>query len=1048
MTIQRLLALTGVLALSPLLAAGATDRTTRSSPRAVVFWEQGFPSVESDAVSADTLRVALADFDLSFVGVDGLGREGVGREVDLLVLPYGSAVPAEAWPAIRDHLRAGGNILTLGGRPFFAPVRRDNGTFVVGALTNAYARDVGLWHSYAAPEVGTTTRFAWDDDFAFSPGFAPRVRRVFVTAVGQGAGAFRGLAYLEGPQGARLAAPITRQDFIGGRDGMPPPGGARVVSLCFEPQPGYWASADGVALIRWSAAHAARGAVRLWLEPTHATLVPGEPPHVVVHVQRAPRTAAKAGPTTVRVELTDGRRSLAVRRVACDGSECRVPVAFAAALVPGLYTLRGTYEDAGGPAEGYLTGVWSRDARLLTQGARLEVAGETLRRDGAPYLPVGVNYFSSDIFPTGLFVGDNPCGNVYRWEQAFAEMERLGLTFVRTGTWMNQLEYLDTVTGGVEERFLRGLEAFLHSAARHRIQVQFTFWAFDPQTLRRSGELLPGPGANPYLDPVAREAQRRYLASIVGAFKDVPFLSWDLINEPNFANPRRLWSGNVPNGDAVELAAWRDWLSRRYGNAARLAEAWNTTPEALGGDKLDAVATPGAAALEPRREGSTEQMRAFDFNLFAQESFADWVRHMVGAVRQAGGQQLVVVGQDEGGVSNRLLSHFFADAGVGLTSNHTWWYDDALLWGSLTSKRPGLPAFIGETGVQPVWRVDGSWRYDERTTLGLIERKLALGFAAGHVGVLHWDWARDDVFGLLRGDGSRKIWMEALAGVARFASEAQPLTDRPVRGEVALVLPQSLQLSVLNRYAQEAQQRSVRALYHGARSSAYAVGEYQLGLLGQPKLILLPSPFVLSEAAWQALLEKVRAGAVLAATGTLGLDEHFRAVDRLGPLGIPSRTTFLASRETRVAWDGVDTRLSFPGDKVQFLERAELDGERALVRQPLGRGQILYCPWPLELNENTEAVASFYRLALTAAGQRPEYTTDEDDPGILIAPTRFERATLYVLSSESAEARTVSFGDGPSATRWRVSLAPGRAALGLIATDGRLVAHYGEWRRE
>jgi hypothetical protein len=380
MTIQRPLALTVALALAPLLATGATDHTTRNSPRAVVFWEQGFPSVETDAVSADTLRAALAGFDLSFVGLDALGREGVGRDVDLLVLPYGSAVPVEAWSAIREHLRAGGNVLTLGGRPFFVPVRRHDGGFVVGDVTNAYAREVGLWHGYAAPEVGTPVRFAWDDDFAFSPSFAPRVRRTFVTAVGRGAGAFRGLAYLEGPQGARVAAPITRQDLIGIGDGTPPPSGARIVSLCFEPQPGYWASADGVALIRWSAAHAARGAISLWLEPTQPTLAPGEPPHVVVHVRRAPRMAAKAGPTTVRVELTDGRRSLAVHRVACDGSECRVPIAFAAALAPGLYTLRGTYEEAGVPVEGYLTGIWSRDTRLLRQGPRLEVAGETLRR--------------------------------------------------------------------------------------------------------------------------------------------------------------------------------------------------------------------------------------------------------------------------------------------------------------------------------------------------------------------------------------------------------------------------------------------------------------------------------------------------------------------------------------------------------------------------------------------------------------------------------------------------------------------------------------------
>ena len=81
--------------------------------------------------------------------------------------------------------------------------------------------------------------------------------------------------------------------------------------------------------------------------------------------------------------------------------------------------------------------------------------------------------------------------------------------------------------------------------------------------------------------------------------------------------------------------------------------------------------------------------------------------------------------------------------------------------------------------------------------------------------------------------------------------------------DVAIVLPQSLQLSVFNELALEAQQRCVRALYHQARASAEAVGEYQIGLLGKSRLILLPSPGALRPEAWDALLTKVRAGATL-----------------------------------------------------------------------------------------------------------------------------------------------------------------------------------------
>jgi hypothetical protein len=97
--------------------------------------------------------------------------------------------------------------------------------------------------------------------------------------------------------------------------------------------------------------------------------------------------------------------------------------------------------------------------------------------------------------------------------------------------------------------------------------------------------------------------------------------------------------------------------------------------------------------------------------------------------------------------------------------------------------------------------------------------------------------------------------------MASFAGKAAPYATGLKLPEVAMVLPQSLQLSVFNSAALEAQQNCVRALYHYARASAYAVGEYQTQLLGNPKLILLPSPWTLHEQAWQAILAKVRAAA-------------------------------------------------------------------------------------------------------------------------------------------------------------------------------------------
>jgi hypothetical protein len=102
-----------------------------------------------------------------------------------------------------------------------------------------------------------------------------------------------------------------------------------------------------------------------------------------------------------------------------------------------------------------------------------------------------------------------------------------------------------------------------------------------------------------------------------------------------------------------------------------------------------------------------------------------------------------------------------------------------------------------------------------------------------------------------------------MRGIAEFAEKAQSWATAIVRPPVAIVLPQSLQLSVFNGLAVEAQQKCVRALYHYARAEAYGIGEYQMHLLGSPKLIIVPSPWVLTPEAWDALLARVRGGATL-----------------------------------------------------------------------------------------------------------------------------------------------------------------------------------------
>jgi hypothetical protein len=1014
-----------------------------ASAKVVVFWQEDFPTVESQAIAQSTLRSALGEMQPQFAGVDALRSPATLADADLLVLPYGSAFPADCWEAIHAYLQGGGNLLNLGGRPLVVPVVSEQGKFVQRSPRNAYSRALGIWHTYEVPQKDAV-RFAWRDEFSFFSTRELKARRVFVTGMWWGGGETLGMGFLLNARDERVAAPVVREDFRalrgGERSGYR---GARCVMLNFEPQPGYWSTPDGVSLVREGAEYARQGANLLWVEMQNATLAPGEIPQLVLHVVNL-RRQQMGQPTEgrVRLELISGEQVLETAEVVVSGDSVAAPVQFAKALPPGLYGVRATLEVEGKVHEVYQTGFWSRDEKLLRTGPKLDVGHTYFRKDGAPFLPFGTNYFTTDIYP-GSF-GFQSSSNAYVWERDFAEMERDGVTFVRTGVWNNHADLLDKVAGGVRERVLRNLEAFLLSANRHHIQVHFTFFAFDPQTIRRSpGEesFQRGPGSNPYTDAVARRAQKDYVSCIVGRFKDLPYLSWDLINEPSFSNPKHLWHGNTPNADPTEIAAWNDWLKRRYGEVAKLAAAWGVTPEELG--NFGGIPLPDPEDLTFSRYGNSRHVRAVDYNLFAQDAFNAWAADMIAAIRSTGSTQLVTVGQDEGGVADRLLNQFYGSSGVAFTVNHTWWRDDALLWDSVAAKRPDIPNLIGETGIQPVWRMDSTWRWDEINGLPLFERKLALGFAAGNTGALQWDWSESDSFGIKRADGSRKLWQGVLSGMAKFAQQASPHLSEQRLPEVAVVLPQSLQLSVFNSTALEAQQQCVRALYQQARASAYVVGEYQIEMLGDPRLIILPSPWVLEGKAWEAILAKVRDGATLLVSGRFDADPHFHPTNRQKEAGIDYEPGLLATRENSVDWPGGQSRLTYSGDKTTYMERGFLASGETFAEKEVGEGRILYFALPLELSDDEAVIGKVYRFALQRAGVAPVYSTDCSDPGILICPTAMQAATLYVLTSESSAEQTVAFRDAASGKEVRVTLAPGRAALRLVSHEGEVLASYG-----
>ena len=994
----------------------------------VAFSQAGFPSIASEPIAQATLAAAIPG--LTFADISQLHSGSVLANASLLVLPYGSAVPVAAWPEIHRFLRRGGNLLVIGGQALRVPVTGEGeGSFVALAPQDSYSRDLGFLHSYAVPMPPESTHFAWREGYSFLPELSVQATTIYAEE-----GRLNGLGYLEGSDGTRLASPIIVADHLGGE----PMGGRRIVALPFTAAPGYWASPDGKSLLRTAAHYAQAGATSFSIEAQYNALRPGESPLLTLHLRQMKTTLPQG---KAHVELRDGERLIESATLALGGNDTSVPVNFTKPLQAGVYTVRGTWTPEGSmqPQEFADNGFVVEDLEALNTGAALGTHGDFLSLGGKPFFPVGTNYFSTDANGWD-FSGPR---NGATWERDFADMERHGVNFVRTGVWMPNGKFVEPLTGEANERFLRNLEAFLSAAHRHGIAVNFTCFAFTPhgieQRRRDSDTGTEPPPPNPYLDPAAVGQEQAYVTSVVRRFHKVPWLSYDLINEPSFSNPRNIFHGNSPNGDPAEVSAWHAWLQQRYGSLPVLADAWRVTPEEL--RSFDDIPLPKSSDLTFDRYGNQHEVRAFDYNLFAQDMFSTWVRGMVDTIHRTGSAQLINVGQDEGGVTNRLLNQFYATAGVSFTTNHTYWQDEALLWDSVAAKRPGFPNITGETGYQPAWNPDGTWRYDELTGTALEERKWALGFAAGSSGALQWDWDREVDFGMQRSDGSAKIWENMMRDLGSFAKAAAPYATGITLPEVAVVFPQSLQLSVYNPQALAAQQMAIRVLYQHNRTEAYAVGEYQTDTLGNPKLIILPSAYGLSEKAWTDIEARVRAGATLLISGPFSGDEHLHPTDRAEKLGLPVELTELLLRDNTLTLPSGDVPLVYGGLKTATLDQDTLPGGKTWAEIPLGSGKVLFSALPLELNENEGAVTAAYALALREADIHPTYTTAVAEPGILICPTKFPEATLYVLTSETAT-QTVSFTDVRSGKQLAGKLEAGHAALLLIGVHGELLANY------
>ncbi|HUK31409.1 MAG TPA: cellulase family glycosylhydrolase [Candidatus Acidoferrum sp.] len=1035
------------------LGGDREQKDSAQKPSVIVFWEDGFPAADTAQPSRGALNALFPG--AAFTTADHLSDALSAEETKLLVMPFGAAFPEQAWTVIHGYFDRGGNLLVLGGRPFTRAAYKEQpkGPWKLRAPIQAFARSLFL-NDYQETPGSDMAAFMANEDFSFLelPAFAwKRAWSATVRLTDEDLYKREGSAgSLDArldtlvwgvANGRKLAAPVIEIDHLQNQFA----GGRWILVEC-ELGDGFYASTAAKNLVGKLAKRAADSAEDFTVQPSWPVFLPGEPLTFTLHWQRY-----GSKPTTIAI--TSGHNEIqgimahVVLAIEGDGDDPESnsfnpatdtsPISMQITMPPlkgrTLHSVTAKLYLGNEVREVWRTGFWIRDDEMLQSGPQLGKSGDYFTVDGKPELVAGTTYMASDV-QREFLMRPNP----WLWDRDMAQIHAAGINTLRTGMW-SAWDQVMKQSGVMHEEMFRALEAYLLCARKNGLTVQFTFFAFTPEVLG---------GSNPYLDPEAIRRQKEFVGAFAERFHDVPFLAWDLINEPSFSNPQKTWQTR-PNGDAHELIAWNAWLGKHYSDHGAIAEAWRSIPVAEGAQ----VPLPAEPEFSSRAAyeswPSSNSLRAMDYEHFAQDAFRDWAAAMAGAIHGAGSHQLITVGEDEGGGEERPSPAVFGDV-MDFTTTHTWWASDALLWDSLMAKLPGKPTLVQETGISHELRLDGEAHRTPAEETALFERKLAMA-AGTSAGAIEWLWnvnayQRDDreaTIGAIRPDGTEKPEAELMRRFAKFAAGAGPHMTRAALPDVAIVTSQALQFSPLQNLATEAQQKSVRALHYLCNVPGYVLTENQAARLAElkPKLAILPSPQALTDEAWKQLMNYVEEGGTLLVTGSVERDAHWRVTQRLAPLGAPE-AILLRGATQRIG--NQEVALNFGFDKQQSAEMMRFADGETLHAIAHGNGHILIASEPVELAEGLRATAELYAWALAQAGVQSPYDGKTSE-AVLVRPVALADSVLYLIVSESANEEEIAVRDRTTGAEIKTKLAPGHAQLWLISkTGGQVLAKFAE----
>ncbi len=989
----------------------------------VVFYDPQYPQL---CAKESLYKLVPGSFQL--VDAAHLANQ-LNEGCEFLLSFHGPYFPKTSWQALSGFLERGGNLAIFGGMPFTCPVD-DEGN--IEPEQDAYLRQIylGPFFQVAAQARGLefvaaeTALLLRDCPLAIpaeTPGTFwasyPKLTQVNDHPEDSGsAGPFDTVlqplvyALATTPAGKqRVATPAFLLDQRSGRFR----GGRWLLSAWQPYSEGAWLA--NVEAIQRLILLAAEGPTTVDVHPALACYQPGEVPSLLVTART--RSALHLRIAVFQPEQEKAAQTFEVQFSASSFQQ-EQPLRLPAQYQPGLYRVEVEYQRLDGQALAFQSGFWIWDEELVeaTRNKRLTAGRDVFYQEGQLFFVYGTTYMDSHVQRKFLHL-PNPA----RWDRDLAEMKAAGINLIRTGIWTAWRELLP-VAGSANEAFLRALDAFVMTVCQHNIQLIFTVFTFFPLLFE---------GENPWLDPRSVEAQQDFVALLARRYARVEVLSWDLINEPSFGDPEKIFALRpLPNYDRFETAAFQRWLAERH-TLSELQLRWRQTP--LDIPDWQHIRPPDEADFDTsiRNISVRATFKVADYTRFSQDMFCDWAGKMIAAIRASGGQTLVGVGQDEAGA--RIAPQFYASA-VDYTTTHPWWNIDDLLWDMLIDKTPDKPNLIQETGIMQIRDIDGLPWQSEQANASLLERKFVTGLIARGAGIIQWLWHpnsymtidNENSIGLLRADGSAKPELAVMEDFGRLVRALDGrILEAPSSPTVWVVIPYA-QWFTRPASARYGTQQAVRVLGYDLGIIPQMIGEHQLDVLTaarhHPRVIIVPAAQLLDQQAWRNLLQYVHNGGTLLVNGVIARDAYnLPFVPGIAGLAEQMSSVPVSRNENLQDTGGHIYPVTFADEKISYIKKAH----NRVYRYQHGAGVFVWCGLPLELANEMSATRALYRQVLA-----PGAGIARTNATFLMSRQALRDGTLILFVAESSCAQRITLDEGI-----QITLEPDRAGALILGSD-------------